>query len=739
MTNLIISGNIKQTNGPSTGQQTGQQLHVSGVFIVLLETALALENLLPVCVVVLWMPWRGVSDRLVAAFSIVCILSALVPAPLGLVSYFYGGWYGGVPTCTTYQVTSLWCNLSSLALLTYICVYCNFSVRHLNKLFSADRHRVGRPALPLSQPHFSDSHSTVTRTSSLSKCSCDRVSDSHSTVTRTSSLSKCSCDRVSDSHNHPNAVDVQTGTSPTTNVNFRHPECELPVVGGELLPEHQQVNAGHVMVTEIGHTLGFENLSGSKTYDVIGGAIENVKYTIIDDSRPRQTQRSVTGDKQLAGVSVSRHLSSSDIDYQTAIKSTDTKASPWCPTTVNAYDNTTCNAHDNTTCNAHDNTTCTAHDNTTCNAHDNTTCNAHDNTTCNSKQGKTSWFKTCRSRDHVTLSLFLIFFLTMGISSLPVIGFGPSTDLSPASCRSWLVPTPTRTEEKVFYIVFIIFLCICLLTGCSTGVDVTLQVSRRMKIERKRNSRLYLEEKVPDLQELSNLDGMKRHYSLTCIVMGGQLTWLPLLVSCSSVMAGQLTWLPLLVSCSRVMAGQLTWLPLLLMMVLQKSGVEVSEATLMYSNIVTSLPGLLNPLLYSLALSNYRTGYKAVINKCCCRQQRRGLVSNIDRSHENEQVGMNVAVHGQRYITGHFTDHSTGHNTGSSLDDEDEDYIPETASGQSMVDTAWTLTETTPLQVSTETMHPQLSTRHSRCRFHDMNQSTECLLLTVDTNDETGL
>lgn len=58
------------------------------------------------------------------------------------------------------------------------------------------------------------------------------------------------------------------------------------------------------------------------------------------------------------------------------------------------------------------------------------------------------------------------------------------------------------------------------------------------------------------------------------------------------------------------------------MLTLQKSGVQISEATLMYSNIATSLPGLLNPLLYSLALDKYRAGYKAIMAKCCCKSKR---------------------------------------------------------------------------------------------------------------------
>ena len=82
------------------------ELHVHGVITVVLELCLCLENLLPVLVVLCWRRprERTVSDKLLAALSAVYILSALVPTPLGLASYFHGGWYGGGATCECFQV-----------------------------------------------------------------------------------------------------------------------------------------------------------------------------------------------------------------------------------------------------------------------------------------------------------------------------------------------------------------------------------------------------------------------------------------------------------------------------------------------------------------------------------------------------------------------------------------------------------------------------------------------------------
>ena len=57
------------------------------------------------------------------------------------------------------------------------------------------------------------------------------------------------------------------------------------------------------------------------------------------------------------------------------------------------------------------------------------------------------------------------------------------------------------------------------------------------------------------------------------------------------------------------------------MITFQKVGLKVSEAAMMYALLATSLPGLLNPLLYGLVLDSYRDGYKKIIFKIffCCK------------------------------------------------------------------------------------------------------------------------
>ena len=82
------------------------ELHVHGVVSIVLELCLCLENLLPIFVVIFWRRprERTVSDKLIASLSAIYVLSALLPTPLGLASYFHGSWYGGAATCECFQV-----------------------------------------------------------------------------------------------------------------------------------------------------------------------------------------------------------------------------------------------------------------------------------------------------------------------------------------------------------------------------------------------------------------------------------------------------------------------------------------------------------------------------------------------------------------------------------------------------------------------------------------------------------
>ena len=85
----------------------------------------------------------------------------------------------------------------------------------------------------------------------------------------------------------------------------------------------------------------------------------------------------------------------------------------------------------------------------------------------------------CHTRDYVSLALFFLFSITLGVSSLPVAGLGPSgMPQGDTSCRSWLVPTPVVSKERVFFVAFLTLVYLCLLLGCGSGICVCLQVFR---------------------------------------------------------------------------------------------------------------------------------------------------------------------------------------------------------------------------------------------------------------------
>ena len=122
MNDILVPRPSSSNNGRHVFFQN--EIHFTGFVTVLLEISLLLENLLPLVVVVWWKRpgERSVCDKLIAALSLTYITSAIIPTPFGLVSYFHGRWYGGKETCECFQVTTTFCSLSAMALVTYMCL-----------------------------------------------------------------------------------------------------------------------------------------------------------------------------------------------------------------------------------------------------------------------------------------------------------------------------------------------------------------------------------------------------------------------------------------------------------------------------------------------------------------------------------------------------------------------------------------------------------------------------------------
>ncbi|KAK7009981.1 hypothetical protein BgiMline_001569, partial [Biomphalaria glabrata] len=508
----------------------------------------------------------------------------LVPTPLGLVSYFSGGWYGGSPTCVTYQVSSLWCSLSSLVLLSYMCVTCHLAVCSL---------------LRVKNPHNKFSSLVQSSLVGSSKGKMLPVSNEYIDLDKSKSDPHLSRDTFQDSGNLKKEKSHKFSTTAldnmytllevkdTNNGNQFHC-CEKDI--------EKALNADTSKLTE-----GFINDPESQ----LSG--ENPLCPDVNLSYPKE--KSIL---YLNLYKKSKRLKSwLRNDLYLSRRFDGPRADALC--------------------------------------------------------------LRCPTRDYMTLTLLVLLSLTMTIALLPMLGFGPHTEQNDTTCAPWLVRKPAQTNEEIFYIAFLIFVCLCLVAGCCCGVNVCLMFSRQSKDgQRPRSMTCYYEkETTKDFWELSLLSDMQRHYRLNCVAL----------------------------------AGQLTWIPLLLILVVQTSGVKVSDAAVMYSTVVTSLPGLLNPLLYSLVLSSYRSGYKAILRKRCCHGNR---TNEVSRKCAQQSINKTMNVSSSETDCECYCDNSTilvdehtqivlvpdSENNEGSLADDTED------PGEDNSCSDFVMTERTPLQAT---------------------------------------
>ncbi|XP_005094761.1 uncharacterized protein LOC101845764 isoform X2 [Aplysia californica] len=655
----VRTGVLGQGRG---GSHPGQQLHVSGVFIIVLEVALVVENLMPVLVVILWLPARakGVSDRLVAALSVTCILSALIPTPLGLASYFAGGWYGGAATCTTYQVTSSWVNLSSLALLSYMCVNCHCAVRKLVRFKRTDQlQQRQRPVfLPNRSATAAENQVAHSHHCQVKKVTTDSAGNTQSQMITSNQGQK-------QNHGIEQMRSIQ---------NSEYDEnCQIPANDVVLTESPSVMFAGRDGTSGCSHGLYDEHLH-SRSVELYEPESEREIAT-----KPRLQFRTDSDRAINVNDYNSSHVhdngENENAQISNNIPTHDRHTGQSSQMTDHASDSSKRNLHDSSLIMSH-----SCKHNFHGDRENNEDCvifSSANRNTIHYPESPEGWFScsVCRSRDYVSLALFFLYGITLAISTMPVAGFGPQILPSESMCRSWLVPSPPGLKERTYFIAYLAFVYLCVLAGCACGASVCFQVSRHLRKEKKRKSRLYHEEEnVPDLVELSMLDDMKRHYSLTCVVL----------------------------------AGLMTWLPILLMLTLQKSGVQVSEATLMYSHIATSLPGLLNPLLYSLVLARYRSGYKAILDRCCCRKRRQKPHRLSDPNSATETTlasthDGHTCMHG---LTNPSFDRQPNDLADDDDEEDDEDYFPddsELLGAKATESSGPKMNERTPLQASPST------------------------------------
>ncbi len=101
-----------------------------------------------------------------------------------------------------------------------------------------------------------------------------------------------------------------------------------------------------------------------------------------------------------------------------------------------------------------------------------TVCRQHADSTCNTPEvaggglsGQSAWRRSGRGgKDCANTLLFVVFTVTLLIASLPVAGYGPEVRPANGTCDSWLVYTPSSGPRRTFFVAFLSFGFLNLLT-----------------------------------------------------------------------------------------------------------------------------------------------------------------------------------------------------------------------------------------------------------------------------------
>ena len=101
-----------------------------------------------------------------------------------------------------------------------------------------------------------------------------------------------------------------------------------------------------------------------------------------------------------------------------------------------------------------------------------TVCRQHADSTCNTPEvaggglsGPSAWRRSGRGgKDCANTLLFVVFTVTLFIASLPVAGYGPEVRPANGTCDSWLVYTPSSGPRRTFFVAFLSFGFLNLLT-----------------------------------------------------------------------------------------------------------------------------------------------------------------------------------------------------------------------------------------------------------------------------------
>lgn len=132
------------------------------------------------------------------------------------------------------------------------------------------------------------------------------------------------------------------------------------------------------------------------------------------------------------------------------------------------------------------------------------------------------------NKDNANLVLFLVFAIALSIASLPVVGYGPDVMPDNRTCSSWLVDTPDTARRRTYFLAFLAFGFLNLLTVFLAVTSTLVTLNHLAKWTRSENHFRYTEDLSPPLVEPESLQAM---YKMIGLILINQVLWLPALVS----------------------------------------------------------------------------------------------------------------------------------------------------------------------------------------------------------------
>lgn len=141
------------------------------------------------------------------------------------------------------------------------------------------------------------------------------------------------------------------------------------------------------------------------------------------------------------------------------------------------------------------------------------------------------------SKDCANTLLFFLFTVTLLIATLPLAGYGPKVMLANSTCDSWLVSTPSSGRQRTYFVAFLAFGFLNLLTVVVAVGGATFVLRAVLRRAERPGEQRYTDESGGHRNNVPPLDhGSVSHcYKMTGLILVNQTMWIPTLVSERSI------------------------------------------------------------------------------------------------------------------------------------------------------------------------------------------------------------